>query len=147
MTEYNSQTVPNEIISVRPTTETMTRQEVPYFVGISGATAGTQNLSLSLAVIPPGATGLAHIHEGYETAIYLLKGRVETRYGDRLQHLVVHEAGDFIFIPPDMPHQPRNLSETEAPQAIVARNHPSEQENAILYNPPSDGEFKALAAD
>jgi uncharacterized RmlC-like cupin family protein len=147
MTGHNSHTFPNEIIAVRPTTETMTRQGVPYFVGISGTTAGTQNLSLSLAVIPPGGTAPAHIHNGYETAIYLLKGRVETRYGDRLQHSLIHEAGDFIFVPPGVPHQPRNLSDTEPVEAIVARNDANETESAVLYTPPSDEAFKALAAD
>src|SRR4029079_14700067 len=45
---------------------------------------------------------------------------------------VVNEAGDFIFIPPDVPHQPINLSNTEPAIAIVARNDPDEQEHVIL---------------
>jgi uncharacterized RmlC-like cupin family protein len=45
---------------------------------------------------------------------------------------VVNEAGDFIFIPPDVPHQPVNLSNTEPAIAIVARNDPNEQEHVIL---------------
>ena len=45
---------------------------------------------------------------------------------------VINEAGDFIFVPPDVPHQPVNLSDTEAAIAIVARNDPEEQEHVIL---------------
>lgn len=78
-------------------------------------------------VIPPGRSAEPHIHKGFESAIYLIQGKVETRYGS-----VVNEAGDFIFIPPDVPHQPVNLSDTEPAIAIVARNDPEEQEHVIL---------------
>jgi uncharacterized RmlC-like cupin family protein len=122
-----------EVITLRPDTEILSRQKLPYFVGISGDTAGTKGISMNLIVIPPGGAAEPHFHCGYETAIYLLKGRVETRYGENLEKSVINEAGDFIFIPPNVPHQPRNLSETEAAQAIVARNDPNEQENVVLY--------------
>lgn len=122
-----------EIVTLRPDTEILSRQKLPYFVGISGDTAGTQGISMNLIVIPPGGAAEPHFHSGYETAIYLLKGRVETRYGENLEKSVTNEAGDFIFIPPNVPHQPHNLSQTEAAQAIVARNDPNEQENVVLY--------------
>jgi uncharacterized RmlC-like cupin family protein len=48
---------------------------------------------------------------------------------------VIHEAGDFIFIPANVPHQPVNLSDTEPAQAIVARNDPNEQESVEPYDP------------
>jgi uncharacterized RmlC-like cupin family protein len=115
-----------------------TRQGLPSFVGISQATAGAKGLSMNLVVIPPGGAAKPHLHRGYESAIYLLKGRVETRYGRGLRQSVVNEAGDFIFIPPDVPHQPRNLSSTEPALAIVARNDPNEQENVVPYDPATD---------
>jgi uncharacterized RmlC-like cupin family protein len=126
---------PDEIVVVRPTEEIMTRQRLPYFVGISGATAGTNHLSMNLVIIPPGSSAEPHLHKDYETAIFLLKGRVETRYGKDLKQSVINEAGDFLFIPPGVPHQPFNLSDTEAAQAIVARNDPNEQENVVPYCP------------
>ena len=43
-----------EIVTIRPTTTSMTRQKLPNFVGISGRTAGANHLSLNLVVIPPG---------------------------------------------------------------------------------------------
>jgi uncharacterized RmlC-like cupin family protein len=129
---------PDEIVVVRPTEETMTRQRLPYFVGISGATAGTTHLSMNLVIIPPGSSAEPHFHKDYETAIFLLKGRVETRYGKGLTQSVINEAGDFLFIPPGVPHQPFNLSDTEAAQAIVARNDPNEQENVVPYDPAQD---------
>ena len=74
------------------------------------------------------------MHKGYESAIYLMQGRVETRYGEGLKKSVVNVAGDFIFIPPDVPHQPFNLSDTEPAIAIVTRNDPDEQEHVLVYS-------------
>jgi uncharacterized RmlC-like cupin family protein len=65
----------------------------------------------------------------------MLQGRVETRYGENLAKSVVNEAGDFIFIPAGVPHQPVNLSETEPALAIVARNSANEQETVQVYKP------------
>jgi uncharacterized RmlC-like cupin family protein len=123
-----------EIVTVRPQHDTATVQKLPYFVGISAATAGTQGLSMNLVIIPPGATAEPHFHKDYETAIYILKGRVKTVYGEGLQKTIVNEAGDFLYIPPGVPHQPTNLSDSEPAQAIVARNDPKDQENVVLYS-------------
>ena len=123
----------DEIVTVRPEVSTDTKQKLPYYVGISGLTAGSRGLSLNMVVIPAGGKAEAHSHNDFETAIYLLKGEVETRYGKNLEKSVVHHSGDFIFIPPNVPHQPKNLSLDEAAIAIVARNDPNEQENVSLY--------------
>lgn len=112
---------------IRPQQGVSTRQRLPYFIGISGATVGAQGLAMYLVVIPPGARSEPHPHRGYETGIYVFEGRVETRYGERLEHSVVSEAGKFLFVPPDVPHQAINLSATEPARAIVVRNHPAEQ--------------------
>ena len=124
-----------DIVTVRTPQAIEAKQRLPYFFGISDETAGAKGLSMNLVVIPPGGQARAHYHRGYESAIYLLKGTVETRYGSGLRMSVVHQAGDFIYIPPDVPHQPRNLSSTEPAMAIVARNDPNEQENVIPYEP------------
>ncbi len=126
------------VVTIRPSAEMMTRQQLPYFVGIAGRTAGATGLSMNLVVIPPGGAAEPHIHRGFETAVYLLKGRVETRFGPGLRESVINEAGDFIFIPADVPHQPVNLSDSEPAHAIVARNDPNEQENVVLYDPDED---------
>jgi uncharacterized RmlC-like cupin family protein len=124
-----------EIVTIRPEKATMTRQQLPNFVGISGANAGAKHLSMNLVVIPPGGAAQPHVHRGYETVIYLLEGRVETRYGPGLRKSMIHEAGDFIFIPADVPHQPVNLSVIEFARAVVARNDPNEQESVVAYDP------------
>lgn len=124
------------VVALRPEQETMTRQRLPYFVGVSARTAGARGLSMHLVVIPPGARAAPHLHDGYETAIYVLQGRVETRYGDGLAHSVVSGAGDFLFIPPNVPHEAVNLSDTEPARAIVARNDADEQERVVPYPAP-----------
>lgn len=123
------------VVHIRPDRETGSKQGVGYFVGVSGATAGATGISMNLITIPPGGSAQPHLHRGYETAIYLLQGSVDTRYGDGLrQSLIMHE-GDFLFIAPDVPHQPFNLSQTEPALAIVARNDPNEQESVEPYEP------------
>jgi len=121
-----------DVVTVRGVQLGKGKQDLPFFPGISGKTAGAKGLSLLMVVIPPGGSAKAHIHKGFESAIYLMQGRVETRYGEGLTKSVVNEAGDFIFIPPDLPHQPVNLSDTEEAIAIVARNDPEEQEHVIV---------------
>lgn len=126
---------PREVVTIRPSAEVMTRQGLPQFVGISADTVGATGISMNRIVIPPHGAAKPHRHHAYETAIYLLQGRVETCYGEGLATCVVNETGDFIFIPPDVPHQPRNLSAIEPAIALVARNDPREQENVIPYPP------------
>ena len=101
------------VVVVRPASETMSRQRLPYYVGISESTAGAKNISMNLIVIPPAGAAEPHLHKGYETAIYLLKGRVDTRYGHELEKSIICQEGDFILIKPDVPHQPINLNATE----------------------------------
>ena len=123
----------DHIVTVRPDEPVDTLQRLPAFVGISDETAGSSGIGMNLVIIPPGTAADPHYHDGFETAIFLLSGRVETRYGEDLRHTCVNEAGDFLYIPAGVPHQPRNLSDTEPARAIVARNTPNEQESVVAY--------------
>ena len=119
--------------SVRPDREILTRQRLPYFVGISGKTVGAQGLAMHLVVIPPGARSEPHLHIGYETGIYVLEGEVLTRWGRELEQEVVSRAGEFLFIPAGVPHEAINLSETKPARAVIARNHAAEQDKVQRY--------------
>jgi len=123
-----------DIITVRPSETIDTKQRLPNYVGISEHTAGAKGISMNMVVIPAGARAEPHFHKGFETAIYLLKGNVETRYGENLSKSITNQAGDFIFIPAGVPHQPINLSATEEAIAIVSRNDPNEQESVQAYS-------------
>lgn len=125
----------NTIVTVRPQGTHITKQQLPNFEGISANTAGSKHLCMHLVVIPPGGKAVAHYHDGYETAIYIIQGKAETKYGNNLEYSTINEAGDFLFIPPNLPHQPINLSDTEEVIAVVARNDPNEQESVVVIEP------------
>lgn len=117
-----------QVQAIRPDREVMTRQRLPYFVGISGQTVNSTGLSMHVVVIPPAARAEPHLHVGYETGIYVLEGRVLTRWGAELEHEVISEAGDFLFVPPGVPHEAINLSDSIPARAVIARNDPAEQD-------------------
>jgi uncharacterized RmlC-like cupin family protein len=127
------------VVMVRPPAESASRQKLPFYVGISGQTAGATGISMNLIVIPPGGAAEPHYHRDYETAIYLVQGQVRTRFGPGLAQTMDSAAGDFLFIGPGVPHQPVNLSDTEPALAVVARNDPNEQENVVLYDAARGG--------
>jgi uncharacterized RmlC-like cupin family protein len=124
-----------KLVRVRPDETFTSKRNLNYFPGLSESTAGTQNLSMMLVRIPPGGKAEPHYHEGFEAGIYILEGKVDNLYGEGLKESVVTEKGDFLFIPPGVPHQPVNLSDTEPALAIVSRNIASEQEPVVLYDP------------
>src|SRR5262245_33041288 len=83
---------------------------IRYKLGMSGKNVGATALSMNVAVIPPGGVAAAHVHVGFEVMLYILEGRVRHEYGDGLVEQVDHEAGDFIFIAPGVPHEVVNRS-------------------------------------
>jgi uncharacterized RmlC-like cupin family protein len=123
-----------EIVTVRPDVAIDTLQKLPNYVGISGKTAGSTGISMNVVIIPAAGKARPHYHEGFETAIYILKGEVQTFYGEGLSKSCINKQGDFLFIPPGVPHQPVNLSADTDAIALVARNDPNEQESVRAYN-------------
>jgi uncharacterized RmlC-like cupin family protein len=123
----------DDIRVIRPQSTARGRQQLDYFLGVSGETCGATALAMHLVVVPPGAAAEPHFHDGYETAIYQLEGLVETRFGPGLEQSVVSQPGDFLFVPPGVPHQAVNLSDTEPAIAIIARNDANEEERVVPY--------------
>ncbi len=118
---------------IEPREEIATLQRLPYFLGLSGQTVGATGLSMHLVVIPPGGRSEPHLHLGYETGIYVLEGEVLTRWGAALEHETVSRTGEFLFIPPGIPHEAVNLSATQPARAVVARNDPCEQDKVQAW--------------
>ena len=106
---------------------------IKYKPGLSAKNVGAQYLSMNVATIPPGGVAYAHIHVGFEVMLYILQGSVRHEYGPDCSLAVDNEAGDFIFIEPGIPHEVRNLSDTEPVVAVVARSDASEWEHIITY--------------
>jgi uncharacterized RmlC-like cupin family protein len=119
-------------VVVRPQETIETAQGLTSFVGISSESAAAKGICLHLITFPPGTRARAHLHEGHETALYMLEGEVGMWYGPELEQYLEARAGDFVYIPASMPHQPFNLSDTEGATAVGARTDPSEQESVVL---------------
>ncbi len=108
------------------------KQALSYFAGVSVESAGSQALCMHLLRIPPGGKANAHLHENHESAIYIISGEAEMWYGEGLKEHAVTRAGDFVYIPAGVPHQPFNSSPTEPCIAVIARTDPNEQESVVL---------------
>lgn len=107
------------------------KQGLDYFSGISAESVGSSAICMHMLVMPPGATAKPHYHENHETAIYVLEGVTEFRHGPNLEHLDRVVAGDYVYIPAGVPHQPFNPTDERA-VAIIARTDPNEQESVVL---------------
>jgi uncharacterized RmlC-like cupin family protein len=108
------------------------KQGLTYAPAISAETARSSAIHMQLLTMPPGARAKAHKHEAHETALYVLSGEAGMWYGERLEHHMVTRAGDFVYIPADMPHLPYNRSQTEPATAVIAHTDPNEQESVVM---------------
>ena len=107
---------------------------IRYKTGLSAKNVGARHLSMNVATIPPGGVAYAHIHVDFEVMLYILQGRVRHEYGPGCEQVIDNEAGDFIFIAPGVPHEVRNLSDTDPVVAVVARSDASEWEHIVAYD-------------
>ena len=87
------------------------------------------------STIPPGTRGVPHVHEGHESAIYTVSGETEVWHGEGLMQRTVVRAGDFMYVPPGIPHLPVNRSDVMT-VAVVARTDPQEQESVVTMSLP-----------
>ena len=107
---------------------------IHYKQGMSANIVGTKSLSANIATIPPGGVAYAHIHVGFEVILYIIEGKVRHEFGSSLKQKIENEAGDFIYIKPDVPHEVFNMSDTEPVVAFVARSSADEWDNIVPYN-------------
>jgi len=107
------------------------RQGLTYSTGVNRENVGAQRLCMHLLRIPPGGRAKAHLHEGHETAIYLVSGEVEVLHGEGLRERTTMLAGDFLYIPAGVPHLPINVGTVEA-VGVLSRTDPFEQESVVL---------------
>ena len=114
------------------------RQGSVYAPGISAETVGARAVFLGMVTIAPGGRTKAHLHALHESAFYLLSGdAVELCTGARLEHRETAHAGDYLFIPADVPHVAVNRG--SAPAVFIGvRNEPTAQESVVML-PALDG--------
>ena len=89
---------------------------------INFARAGAQKLWAGTVAIQPNAKTGAHHHGALESVIYVVRGRARMRWGERLEFTAEAGPGDFIFVPPYVPHQEINASQSEPLECVLVRS-------------------------
>jgi uncharacterized RmlC-like cupin family protein len=99
---------------------------------ITFARTGAQKLWAGTVHIHAGAKTGAHHHGPLESVIFVVRGRARMRWGERLEFTAEAGPGDFIYVPPFVPHQEINASEDQTLECVLVR---------------SDGEATAINLD
>ena len=89
---------------------------------VTAASAGANKLWAGTVTIAPDARTGAHHHGGLESVIYVVSGQARMRWGDELEFLAEAGPGDFIFVPPYVPHQEINASESIELACVLVRS-------------------------
>ena len=89
---------------------------------INHARVGAQKLWAGTVSIRPDAKTGVHHHGELESVIYVVRGRARMRWGERLEFVAEAEPGDFIFVPPYVPHQEINASADETLECVLVRS-------------------------
>jgi uncharacterized RmlC-like cupin family protein len=100
-----------------PQTPGMTRA-----AAINHARAGANKLWAGTVVVQPNAKTGAHHHGDLETVLYVVKGRARFRWGEKLEFVEEAGPGDFIYVPPYVPHQEINADPNSPVECVVVRS-------------------------
>ena len=118
---------------VQGSTSYESQQGPTYAPGVSAETVGAKSLFLGLVTMAPGARTKSHFHAEHESAFYMVSGdEVDVYTGDRLEHKEVARPGDYLFIPPQVPHVVVNRSDTTPAVFVGARNEPTAMESVVM---------------
>jgi uncharacterized RmlC-like cupin family protein len=100
-----------------PQTPGMTRA-----AAITNARTGASKLWAGTVVVQPHAKTAPHHHGELETVIYVVRGRARMRWGDHLEFCDEADPGDFIYVPPYVPHQEINARPDMPCEAVIVRS-------------------------
>jgi uncharacterized RmlC-like cupin family protein len=89
---------------------------------INAARVGAQKIWAGTVRIAPDAKTGAHHHGDLESVIYVLRGRARMRWGEALEFVAEAGPGDFIFVPPFVPHQEINAGTDEPLECVLMRS-------------------------
>lgn len=89
---------------------------------IDMARVGARKLWAGAVTIQPSARTGAHHHGPLESVIYVVRGNARLRWGNRLEYTAEAGPGDFIYVPPFVPHQEVNASTTEPLDCVLVRS-------------------------
>jgi uncharacterized RmlC-like cupin family protein len=133
----------NQLDGNVPSTPGMDRK-----AAINFARVGAQKLWAGTVTIHANAKTGAHHHGHLESVIYVVKGRARMRWGDQLEFTAEAGPGDFIYVPPYVPHQEINASPTETLECVLCRSdgqavavnldiEPVERPDTVLWVDPT----------
>jgi len=83
---------------------------------------GAAKLWAGTVTIEPKAKTGPHHHGDLESVIYVVNGIARLRWGDKLEYVAEAEQGDFIYVPPYVPHQEINGSDDRELHCVLARS-------------------------
>jgi len=106
-----------ELDTNTPQTPGMTRA-----AAINHARTGASKLWAGTVTVQPNAKTGPHHHGELESIIYVVKGRARMRWGERLEYMAEAAPGDFIYVPPFVPHQEINAIPGETLECVVIRS-------------------------
>lgn len=96
---------------------------------INFARVGAKKIWAGTVDVQPNAKTGAHHHGHLESVIFVVRGKARMRWGERLEFVAEADPGDFIFVPPYVPHQEINASTDEPLECILVR---SDQEPVVV---------------
>ena len=120
----NAQETPLSVRVIKPhqfdanTPQTPGMQRV---AAVSQQLAGSVGIWAGVTVVEPHVASGKHHHGALETVIYVVSGHGQIRWGNDLEFSESVEPGDFIYVPPFVPHQVMNPSD-EPSQWVIVRN-------------------------
>jgi uncharacterized RmlC-like cupin family protein len=97
---------------------------------ITAARAGAEKLWAGTVMIKPDAKTGPHHHGSLESVIYVVNGTARMRWGERLEFTAEAGPGDFIFVPPFVPHQEINARADSPLSCVVVRSG----QDAVVVN-------------
>ncbi len=89
---------------------------------INFARVGAQKIWAGTVHIHAGAKTGAHHHGPLESVIYVIRGKARMRWGEKLEFVAEAGPGDFIYVPPFVPHQEINASADETLECVLVRS-------------------------
>lgn len=104
------------------------------FAALNGASVGSEKLWMGETLAAPGTVSANHHHGDSETMIYIRSGRPEFVFFDGVSEVRIHtEPGDYVFVPPHLPHREENPDPNTPAELVIARS----SQEAIVVNLPA----------
>jgi len=104
------------------------------YAALSGATVGTEKLWMGETIAEPATVSANHHHGDSETVIFIRAGHPEFVFSDGAEEVRIRTGpGDYVFVPPHLPHREENPDPTTPAEMVIARS----SQEAIVVNLPA----------